>query len=244
MTKGKVKMELQRQLNNSERKAIPKMTYGKPQYNVIKGEVQRIELSRGCPNGCPYCFEPLARNKRDVIIFPIPTLKKNKVEILDMNFLWQSNIIQRIRKLGSQKVNGKVVYYEEICGIDFRFMTQEIADELRKARFKKIRIAWDWTLKDQMKIKDAINMFIKAGYKAKELMVFIIANYKISYKNCLKKLDLLKIWNVKVCDCCFDGGYKYAVPKYWTGEQIKDFRYKCRKHNQLVNFGVDPELRG
>lgn len=235
-------MEIQQQLSNSERTAIPKMTYGKPQYNEIKGDVQRIELSRGCPNGCPYCFEPLAKSKLDVIQFPIPIIKRNKVEILDMNFLWQSDIIERIKELGSIKVNGKVVNYEEICGIDFRFMTQEIANELKRARFRKIRIAWDWSLKDQMKIKDALNMFIKAGYKPKELSVFVIVNYRVSYRDCLKKLDLLKVWNVKVCDCCFDGGYKYAIPKYWTEEQINDFRSRCRKHNQLINFGIDPEL--
>jgi len=236
-------MEQQSMLSSKKRSPIPNTTYGKPQYNEIKKGKQRIELSRGCPNNCPYCFEPYAKRKEDSKIFPIPEIKKNNVEILDMNLLWQPNIIKRIKELGSKKVNGKVVYYEEICGIDFRFMTQEIANELKNARFKKIRIAWDWSLKDQIRIKDCIEMFKKAGYKSRDIMVFMIVNHSVPYEHCLRKLDLMKVWGVKVCDCCFDGGYRFAVPKTFTSEQIKDIRKKCRKHNHLVNFGIDPEIK-
>ena len=74
------------------------------------------------------------------------------------------------------------------------------------------------------------------------LSVFILVNWKTPYADCLKKLDLLKVWNVKVNDCCWDGGYKIAKPHYWELSQIKEFRRKCRKHNQLVRFKIDPEL--
>jgi hypothetical protein len=51
------------------------------------------------------------------------------------------------------------------------------------------------------------------------------------------------VWRIKACDCYFDGqiGSK-IIPIYWSGEQIKSFRHKCRKHNQIVNFGIDPEI--
>jgi hypothetical protein len=84
-------------------------------------------------------------------------------------------------------------------------------------------------------------MFKRAGYRSEDLSVFMIVNWKIPITECEKKLDLLKVWNVKVCDCCYDGGYKLAKPMFWTPEQIKRFRAKCRKHNQLVRFKIDPE---
>jgi len=57
-------------------------------------------------------------------------------------------------------------------------------------------------------------------------------------------LDLCKVWNVKVCDCYFDGQVSpHIVPIFWTEQQIRDFRKRVRKHNQLVNFGIDPEIR-
>ena len=64
--------------------------------------------------------------------------------------------------------------------------------------------------------------------------------------NSFLKLDTLKIWNVEISDCCWDGGYKVALhggcKLYWTLEQIKRFRRESRKHNQMVNFdGIDPE---
>ena len=31
-------------------------------------------------------------------------------------------------------------------------------------------------------------------------------------------------------------------PIYWNYEEIKEFRSKVRKHNQLINFEIDPEL--
>ena len=116
------------------------------------------------------------------------------------------------------------------------------ANELKKARFVRPRIAWDGPYSDQFKIKEAVDKFVKAGYESKDIMAFMIVNWTISKAECEQKLDLLKVWRVKVCDCCFDGGYANAVPKRWTYEELKEFRHKCRKHNQIVNFGIDPEL--
>ena len=45
-------------------------------------------------------------------------------------------------------------------------------------------------------------------------------------------------------DCWFDGQTSPNIkPLGWNEEQIKDFRKRCRKHNQLVLFGIDPELK-
>jgi hypothetical protein len=211
-------------------------TYGKAQYNYVKGNKQRIELHRGCPWQHEYCYEP-----KIVEDFPIPELTKNHVEILDMNPLARKDILAILKELCLKMVNGKVVHYEAICGFDFRFLNQDIADWLKLARFIRPRLAWDGSFSDQYKIKDAINKLIKAGYKRNEISLFMIVNWKIPFRECLRKLDLMKVWNVKVCDCCYDGGYKYATPTFWTQEQLTKIRRICRKHNQLVLFGIDPQ---
>lgn len=213
-------------------------TYGKPQYNYVKGNRQRIELHRGCPWKHEYCYEP----KIDVD-FPIPELTKNHVEILDMNMLARKDHLEIIRQLGQKRVNDKIVHYEAICGFDFRFLTQEVAFALKKARFVKPRLAWDGKFTDQYKIKDALGYLLKAGYQSKKISFFIIVNWKIPKTDCERKLDLMKVWNVKVCDCCYDGGYKYATPLYWIAKELKEFRAKCRKHNLLINFRIDPEMK-
>lgn len=209
-------------------------------YNVVRGKEQRIRITEGCPNNCPYCYEPTEIN-----IFGIPDIVRNKVSISDMNLLCKPEALSIIQNLGSRQVNGKVVHYELICGIDHRFLTQEIADALYQNRFKRIRLAWDGKYSDQMRINDAIKKLLKAGYKRNELMVFMVCNHRISYDECLLKLDLCKVWNVKVADCYFDGQVMpHVIPMFWSGQQIKTFRSKVRRHNQLVIFGIDPEIIG
>lgn len=190
-------------------------------------------------NQCPFCYEP-----KEFKVFPIPEIVRNDVKIIDMNLLSKPEALNIIQELGRIKVNKKVVRYQLVCGIDYRFLTDQIAEALRKSRFEHIRIAWDWGYDRQLKIKDAIENLIGTGYRAKDIMIFMICNWKIPLsENCLK-LDICKIWGVKVADCYFDGQTMPNVkPIHWTQEEIKQFRAKVRKHNQLVNFRCDPELK-
>ena len=208
-------------------------------YNKVRGKEQRIRITEGCPNNCPQCYEPT-----EIKVFGIPDIVRNKVSISDMNLLCKAESLSFIQDLGSRRVKDKVIYYELICGIDHRFLTQEIADALYQNRFKRMRLGWDGFYSDQIRIKSAIDKLVKAGYKRHDLMIFIICNYRIPYEECLLKLDLCKVWNVKVGDCWFDGQTAPDIePIGWTAEQIKDFRHRVRKHNQLVLFGIDPELK-
>lgn len=208
------------------------------EYNKFDDQVQYIRLSDGCPNNCPYCYAP-----KDIKVYKIPQIVRNEVKILDDNLTAKPEAARILNELGDKRVNGKVIYYELICGIDFRFMTDNLAILLKQNRFRKIRLAWDWGFKFQKKIQSTIKMLVKAGYYKKEIQVFMLCNWKIPYSECLRKLDALKIWNVQVSDCYFDNQLPPNVkPIHWTKTQIKDFRKKCRKHNQLIRHdGVDPE---
>lgn len=230
-------MEEQKRLTEDKELKL-RVPYSYGPYNKCNNTEQWIRLTEGCPHNCPYCYEPT-----QIKIFPIPEIERNTVKIMDMNLLCKSESIDLIRGLGEKRVNGKVVHYELVCGIDYRFLTQEIAIALKKSRFKNIRIGWDWFYKDQLKIRDALKKLFKAGYKPEDVTIFMICNWRISCEENLRKLDLCKVWNVKIADCYYDGQVSpHIVPVHWTDSQIKGFREKVRKHNQLVNFKVDPEL--
>ncbi len=208
-------------------------------YNKFDNKEQWVRITEGYPNQCPYCYEP-----KDFKVFPIPKIVRNDVKIMDMNLLSKPEALNIIQELGKKRVNGKVVYYQLVCGIDYRFLTEETAAALHQSRFKRIRIAWDWGYDRQLKIKDAIEKLIRTGYRPKDLMIFMICNWKIPFSENMLKLDLLKIWNVKAADCYYDGQTMPNVqPIHWTQEEILTFRAKVRKHNQLVNFRCDPELK-
>lgn len=208
-------------------------------YNKYNETEQWIRLSEGCPNGCPFCYEP-----KKYKTFKIPKIVRNKVKIMDMNLLCKDEALSIILSLGEKRVDKKVIHYELICGIDYRYLNQDMAILLHNNRFKNIRLAWDFGMRDQYKIKDSIKFLTNAGYRPKEIMVFMICNWKIRIEECCQKLDLCKIWNVKVADCYFDGQISPNIkPEYWIENEIKSFRKKCRKHNQLINFGIDPEIK-
>ncbi len=222
------------------RLASQKVKYSYGVYNKSNNKEQWIRLTEGCPHNCPWCYEP-----QEIKIFGIPKIIRNDVTIMDMNLLAKKEALDIIKELGSKKVNKKVVYYHLNAGLDYRFLTQKLANILKQSRFKSNRLAWDWGMDHQYKLKDAILMLLKAGYSRKEITIYMVCNYKINYNECCRKLDLLKVWKIKCVDCWYDNQTSpNIIPLYWNDSQIKDFRTKCRKHNQLVNFEIDPEGKG
>jgi len=208
-------------------------------------EKQIIKLSEGCPYGCPFCFN----GKNQFEELPMVEIKSNNVIIHDDAFLSKEDIVDIIEHLGLQRVNGKVVYYEILQGINKKDLTPEIANALYNNRFKKIRIAWDgsYTKKNMYLVLDAIDYLLNAGYKKKDLMCYILTNYYVPLAECMLKLDILKILNITVCPCDYRKNYldPKVYPEQWTKAQIRYFRtYQCRRHNQLIKFnGYDPEVK-
>lgn len=224
--------------NNAEKKVIPS-TYSLGAYNKFDDKEQYIRITEGCPNNCPYCYEP-----QEIKVFGIPEIVRNDVKIMDMNLLCKPEALAILKELAEKRVNNKVVYYSLICGIDWRFLTQELADALKACRIKKIRLAWDYRFHHQFKVMQAVKMLKKSGYVGNKIMIFMVCNWKTPYLDNLRKLEVCKVWNVQVSDCWFDNQLPPNVkPIHWTAEEIKDFRHRCRKHNQLVTFNYDPELK-
>ena len=219
-------------------------------YNKLDDTEQWIRLSDGCFRNCWNCYAP-----KEKVFYDIPEIKRNKVVFLDMNFLWAyPNPLKAIEFLGSQKANGKAVYYDFYCGLDYGLITLEIAQALKKGRFGRfnnkrkymygLRIAWDRTVREQKFIKKAIDLLIKSGYNPKMTQVSMICNGKVSYKECCMKLDIVKVWNLQVGDCWYDNQRRGSVtPIYWTQEECDDFGKRCRDHNHLIRFGIYPELK-
>jgi hypothetical protein len=216
----------------------PKIKYNYGPYNKIKKDKQWIRLTEGCPHNCPWCYEPQEQR-----IFKIPKIKTKDVGIIDMNLLCKPEALQILKSLPTNNGSG-FIQYEFICGIDYRFLTSEIAQELKKHHFKRIRLAWDWFYKDQLKIKNALKILYDVGYKPEDLILFMICNHpSISYEENCKKLDLCKVWNIKVADCYYDNQieiFKKFIPIGWTTKQAHAFRRSVRKHNRMCIWKIDP----
>ena len=225
------------------------MKYHSEAYNKVDETEQWIRLTDGCHRNCWNCYCPI-----ETKVHPGPNIERNKVVILDMNFLYaHPNPLAVLEHLGSQKVKNKVVYYDFFCGVDFELLTPDICDLLKQGRFGRfnnkrkyaygLRIAWDRSIKEQIKIQKALRMLEKAGYNSRNHQVFILANGRISFIECVLKLEFLKVWNVEVADCWYDNQLRGSVkPIYWTQEECNWFGFLCRIHNQLIEYKMYPQL--
>ena len=210
--------------------------------NDLNDTEQHIRLSDGCFRDCWNCYAPTKK-----VWYEVPEIKRNKVIFYDMNFLWAyPDPIETIKELGERKVNGKVVYYDFWCGIDFTLLTPEIAKALKKARFGRfnnkrnyirgLRIAWDRSIKEQEKIWDVFRMLDKAGYNRKNHQCFMLVNGKVPFKECTKKLQVLMHEHIQVCDCWYDKQKRgSAVPMFsWKDYECKIIGHLCRDHNEII----------
>jgi len=204
---------------------------------------QTTRTSEGCPYSCPFCFN----GKVDFKEYDLPEIKSNNVILLDEAFLSRKDVIKDIYKLGEKRVNGKVVYYELTQGINLKDLHPNIALALKENRFRNIRIAWDdsYTRKSYYRVFDGINMLLKAGYKAEDLICFVLSNYYVSLRENLYKLKLLLHKHIQVCNCRFRKyrGDPKIYPELWKYEEIEYFKQECRMNNQIIQRkGYDPEI--
>ena len=226
---------MQIRLDSEEKERVRETILAKPYsigpYNVTKDGQQWVRIGEGCPHSCPWCAEP-----KQSKWYGMPKPESNQISLLDMNLLSHPEALPEIQRMANLKFDGKVIHFEAICGLDYRFMNLEICQALKAARFQNLRIAWDSPLRCQYKLKDAIKLLVKAGFKRDEITLFMICNFKyVSFEEQCYKLDLCKVWNVKVADCHFDNqtGPNFTGI-YWKTEEQLEFRAKVRSHNQMI----------
>jgi hypothetical protein len=207
---------------------------------------------RGCFRRCEFCgtwkLEPEEVFESNIA----ERVTKNHVIFYDNNFLRNPMIRDILRQLSEVRIDGRPVTYESQSGFDGRILDNELAALLKKARFINPRIAWDNSLGDQKKIRSQIQTMTRAGYKAKDIYIFILYNWEHDFETVETKR--LKCWNwgVQIADCRYrplDQLYDrfnskrqqtasdYYIHPNWTDEEVKQYRANVRRHNICVRHG-------
>ena len=77
------------------------------------------------------------------------------------------------------KEDGKIKWVESQSGLDGRILVKKpsLAILLRKAGLRYPRIAWDWGPKQKHLIGKQIQVLIDAGYKSRDIFVFMLYNH-------------------------------------------------------------------
>lgn len=222
-----------------------------PDYSLIDVDYQIIHASRGCKRHCPFCgvwmlepeFVPKESIKTEIV--------KNKLVFYDNNLLANPFIEKILKELSELKIEGRPVYSESQSGFDGRLLTLKIAKLLKKARFINPRLAWDGPFKEWNKIEKQIKILHKAGYKSKEISIFMIFNWEYNFEEMELKRKKCYEWDVQIADCRnrpltqeFDNyngridqtseDYYIHESKGWTDLMVKKFRKNVRRQNICI----------
>lgn len=229
-----------------------------PAYDLVNVDYQIIHTSRGCIRQCGFCgtyiIEPEWICKKTIK----NEIIKKKLIFYDNNLLANKYIENILEELIDLKKNKKISYVESQSGFDGRILRKKpkIAKMLKDAGFKNPKIAWDHEYKTHPSIKKQIDILIEAGFKPKEISIFMIYNYELNYEEMEKKRLKCAEWGVQITDCryrplnsTFDNysPYKhkgqtskdYYIHQNWTDNEIRLFRRNIRRHNICMRHEVD-----
>ena len=242
---------------------LPKAEEYFPAYDLIKNanphpiDYQIIHSSRGCKRKCSFCgtwkIEPEFIPKKSIK----DEIKFRKIIFYDNNFLMNPYIEEMLNELIELRKKHKILWCESQSGFDGRILLEkrDLAKKIKEAGFRYPRIAWDWEYQEYLKVEKQINILKEAGYHSKEIYIFMIYNWNISFKEMEIKRTKCWKWKVQIADCRYrpleqlydnyDGrkigqtsrDYYIHEQAGWSDTLIKQFRKNVRRQNICVRHG-------
>ncbi len=238
-----------------------------PDYSILEnnGEdinFQIIHASRGCKRGCKFCGVNLIEKKgSNVRSIEGELIGKKNLVFYDNNLLNNPYIEDLLNELIRLRKEKKISRCESQSGFDGRLLheNENLAFLLKEANFKDPKIAWDGPFKSFKRREEEISILERAGYKRKEIAVFMLYNYELDYNELEKKRALCFKWGVQVSDCryrpldLFEDGYnphkrsqephEYYIHDGWSDEEVRQFRRNVRRHNICIRHNMEYHSR-
>ena len=231
-----------------------------PAYDLVDVDYQILHTSRGCIRQCGFCgtyiIEPEWKCKNSIR----EEIIKKRLIFYDNNLLANPHIENILKELIELKKDKKINYVESQSGFDGRILRKKphLAKMLKDGGFKNPKIAWDYGIKQEKSIKNQIDLLISAGFTAKEISVFMIYNYELTYEEMEEKRVKCAKWGVQITDCryrplnqTFDHyssyktkgqtkkDYHIHTESGWTDAKVRKFRRNIRRHNICMRHEVD-----
>jgi hypothetical protein len=237
----------------------PEAEMFEPEYSLVDTDFQIVHASRGCIRRCKFCgtyeiepdFVPKRSVEREIV--------KNHLVFYDNNLLANEHISEILSEVRDARVNGRVVSCESQSGLDGRLLLDKphLARDLKQARFRNPRIAWDGRFSQQESIREQLAILKDAGFSRKDTQVFILYNHDLPPRELMMKVEQCFVWGVQVADCRYrpldllDDGYNprmkrqadtdYHVHRGWTDADVRGLRRTVRANNICVRYGIPRE---
>lgn len=222
-----------------------------------------IHTMRGCHRKCKFCgtyrledeFSWDEKQFEEYFIM-VKNRYKNlkKIVFYDNNFLRNKHSGKILEKIIQLRNKRKISNCESQSGFDGRLLTPKLANYIKKAGFLYPKLAWDGSISLCDVIKNQIDLLIDAGYKSKEISIFMIYNWDIPFTEMIDKLKCCYDWKVQINDCRFrpldyekNDGYNpqkisgqpegdYYLHENWEDWQVRLFRKFVRKGNIMTRM--------
>lgn len=232
-----------------------------PDYSLLEDngesvDFQIIHSSRGCNRKCKYCgvykIEPHFSSKKSI---KNELIRKNLV-FYDNNLLINPDIEILLNELIELKKKRIITKCESQSGFDGRILRKKphLAKLIKEANFKEPKIAWDGPFKTFKNRKKEIDILIDAGYKPKEISIFMLFNHDLTYNEMEEKRAKCFEWGVQIMDCRFrplqclydnynpyaktQSNLEYHINHNWTDEEVRQFRRNVRRHNICIRHNM------
>lgn len=224
-----------------------------PAYDLVNVDYQILHGMRGCTRKCPFCgiwklekltFKDHTKIRKEILA--------NKLIFYDNNILVNPFIESILEMISNLRINNKIVHCECQSGFDGREIDKKpyLPKLLKAARFKNIRLAWDFNYEQFSQVEKWINIFEEAGYRRSEISIFMIYNWSFDFIELEQKRIKCFEWGVQISDCRFrplnqtfdnyngrldhQGEEAYYIHSNWTDSQIRQFRKNVRTHNICI----------
>ena len=153
--------------------------------------------SRGCPERCKFC----AVRKHEPRFFVKENWEediddtKSRIIFWDNNWLASPNFEKDINKL--KELNKPFDFNQ---GLDARFVTEEVAPELRGLRINPVRMAYD-VPGERKALQRAVPALERAGFRRRRMIVYVLYNFEDSPEEFLDRVRDLLEWGVVAYPC-------------------------------------------
>jgi hypothetical protein len=217
-------------------------------------DFQIVHASRGCPRKCPFCgtwkIEPEFKPERSIG----DKIQLPGVVFYDNNFLMNPYVESILDELVGLRREGKVKWVESQSGLDGRVLLEKphLARMIKEAGLRYPRIAWDWGYDQNRDIERQIQVLVGAGYKSRDIFVFMLYNHQILFEEMERKRIKCWEWQVQIADCRFrplnqlvdeysplavgQTSENYFISEGWDDALVKQFRRNVRRQNICVRM--------
>lgn len=200
-------------------------------YSDLTEETAYGFLTRGCPNGCPFCIVSKKEGRKSEKVADLREWWSGQKNIVlcDPNILACREHMDLLEQLAA---SGAWVDINQ--GLDARLLTRENIEVLKAIKIKEVHFAWD-LMKNSKRIIAGLNLWKRYGKKnrhGKWGTVYVLVNFNTTMAE-----NLYRIYKLR------DMGFDPYVMIYSKPTAPQEIRYLQRWCNNKVIFRACPDFK-